>query len=359
MISTGTETYAQARARFLSAAQEFGYDVSTHHLSGHTGPAQEDLFCDVALKRSGKLAPTALVTTSGVHGVEGFAGSTLQRAWMGEEQHRGFDLVHVHALNPYGFAWDRRADHHNIDVCRNFVSFSGMESTNPGYQKYADIIVPSKGSRLRNELRIIALQVSPGAAAMKDIITKGQYTHPQGMYYGGKESSWSRLVWEKIITDLLSSYQQVIHLDIHTGLGAYGDLQVIGTSGAQKEAALAREAWGQRLAFMNHNGQNNSLSSPTSGDIEHAWSLVNGARPGAAATYTFEFGTRPPLQVFRALQAEHAAYARGEQSGSRDVRALMRQAFAPSDDAWIDAVLRNGTKAYEGIAAILEKSPLL
>ena len=68
-----------------------------------------------------------VVVSSGLHGVEGYFGSAVQLALLeGEDVVRGHcrsgvALVLIHALNPYGFAWVRRANEENVDLNRNFL----------------------------------------------------------------------------------------------------------------------------------------------------------------------------------------------------------------------------------------------
>lgn len=359
-MTTGTETYAQARAHFLAEAKTQGYELVAFALPEVYGPDTEILTCDLAIRKTGK-AKSAIVTTSAVHGVEGAAGSLLQQEWLKWPPAANVDIIHIHALNPYGYAWDRRADHHNIDVNRNFVADWATADENPRYKDYADIIVPRGDgaiARLRQELQMIWLQLSPGAAVMKDIITKGQYGTSEGMYYGGQQPSWSRTVWERIISEYLSGYEHVVHLDVHTGLGMSGDLQIIAASGNDRGAALARYVWGAQAAFIDDGGRNTSVSSPTTGAIENSWDLVRGAKPAEAVSFTLEFGTWSPLKVFRALQAEHSAFARGKMTDADGVaaRARMRWAFAPDDAVWRAQVLKNGNRAYAGIVSALDQA---
>ena len=54
--------------------------------------------------------------TSGIHGVEGHAGSALQQLWLAVfagDPPADTGVLLVHALNPYGFAHGRRAAVHS------------------------------------------------------------------------------------------------------------------------------------------------------------------------------------------------------------------------------------------------------
>ncbi len=355
MSQTLPAHYLEARTRFLEAARR-GHDVSSYVFAGLTGPQGEELACDVAIQVPAG-AEIALVTSSAVHGVEGYAGSALQKFFM--EQHAGQKIatIHVHALNPVGFAYDRRADADNFDVNRNFLGDYSALPLQDDYLDYAHIIVPSpKHNKLLTEAKL-AYYALTQSDRMKDIITRGQASCEKGMYYTGRKPSWSRGVWERIISEHLSNYTQVIHLDVHSGLGDYGAIQMMGASAQDHEAPLARAAWGDDLAFLrNTDGSNGTLSSTTVGEIQNSWGLVQGKKPQRAASFTMEFGTLPPLDVFKALRADHAAHARGETDPDilGRVRACMRGAFAPSEALWLEKVLQNGGRAYASMLGTLE-----
>ena len=347
--------YLDARTRFLEATQR-GYEVSSYVFDARKGPHGEELACDVAVHHP-EGAEIALVTSSAVHGVEGYAGSALQKFFIEQYPGKKIATIHVHALNPVGFAYDRRADADNFDVNRNFIGDYSSLPTQDEYLEYAHIIVPSpRYNTLLTEVKL-AYYALTQPDRMKDIITRGQSSCEKGMYYTGRKPSWSRGVWERVISHHLSRYSQVIHLDVHSGLGEYGAIQMMGASAQDQEAGLARAAWGDNLAFLrNADGTNETLSSTTIGEIQNSWGLVKGNKPARAATFTMEFGTLPPLDVFKALRADHAAHARGETDPAvlSGIRAGMRGAFAPSEPLWLQKVLQNGGEAYRSMLDTLE-----
>ena len=349
--------YQDARAGFLDLAKR-DYETSSYTLPGYLGPHGEILTCDVASHHVPG-AETAIITTSGIHGVEGYAGSALQQHFMklGNGPSSKVSLIHVHAINPYGFAHDRRADAENFDVNRNFLETYPSGSIRDEYYDYADIIVPKAHSnRLLTELKFIYYALTQ-QSRMKDIITRGQSSCADGMYYTGLKPSWSRWVWEQVVASQLSRYRKVMHLDIHTGLGASAELQIMGASTRGPEVDLARALWGARIAFMqDEEGRNTTLSSPTIGEILSSWRLLAGPRPAEAVTYLMEFGTLPPIDVFKALRGDHMAHARGERDAAvlAPVNAAMRAAFAPSGSDWIAKVLRDGGEAYSALLQALE-----
>jgi len=71
-----SKSYAQARQKFLSAAQAAGLSVDAyiHPLQGRDG---EELAMDVVLDGAAD-AQRLLILSSGCHGVEGYCGSGVQ-----------------------------------------------------------------------------------------------------------------------------------------------------------------------------------------------------------------------------------------------------------------------------------------
>lgn len=134
-----SESYFHARQAFRNAAASAG--AAQESLLVYTDPATGlDYTMDVAIlpasssessSEAGAEAPPAetplLMHMSGVHGVEGFAGSAVQVAALREmatsgaamNQSRPFTTCFVHAVNPYGFAALRRFNENNVDLNRN------------------------------------------------------------------------------------------------------------------------------------------------------------------------------------------------------------------------------------------------
>ncbi len=113
--------YFAARSRFRDVARRAGASLDALRLEAH-GPLQEELTIDIAsLGERG--AQRILLHTSGLHGVEAFAGSAVQLATLANPPAlpAGCGLVLVHAVNPYGMAWLRRANENNVDLNRNFL----------------------------------------------------------------------------------------------------------------------------------------------------------------------------------------------------------------------------------------------
>jgi hypothetical protein len=140
-----SQDYAEARAKFLSAASEAGAVVE-HFALDKRGPTAEELSTEVAWLGQ-RDAKNVLVTISGAHGVEGFFGSATQIEWMRRAKAtrlpEDIAALHIHAINPYGFAWLRRTNKDNVDINRNWMNFAAPLPANFRYQELSGDLCPS------------------------------------------------------------------------------------------------------------------------------------------------------------------------------------------------------------------------
>lgn len=219
-----SETYLDARRKFIEAATG-----SKAYECGAKGPSGEALFTDVAYYGNPD-AKNLLVLVSATHGPEGYCGSAAQLAFLAAGFHENLPIstavLVIHALNSYGFAWDRRVTEEGCDLNRNFIDFSQPVPSNSGYEELAEYFVPSDISQegiRRAEAAIEAYRLKNGDRALRAARVRGQYTRPGGMFYGGAAPTESRRILEQIIKEYhVSSRDNVIIIDYHTGLGPYG-----------------------------------------------------------------------------------------------------------------------------------------
>ena len=122
-----SQDYVEAREKFTTAARAAGAEVTGFALD-ERGPDDGKLSTDVAWLGLPD-AHRVLVTISGTHGVEGFFGSATQIEWLRRAKTaqlpQGIAALHIHAINPYGFAWLRRTNEDNVDINRNWMNFDG------------------------------------------------------------------------------------------------------------------------------------------------------------------------------------------------------------------------------------------
>jgi len=135
-------TYREARAHFLAAASACGAQVHSHTLP-IPGAQGETLAMDVAIHGPAD-ASKVLMTTSAVHGIEGFCGSAIQTGLLHDlALAPDVAVVHVHAVNPHGFSHVRRVNEDNVDLNRNFIDFSQPLPVNADYADIHALLLPA------------------------------------------------------------------------------------------------------------------------------------------------------------------------------------------------------------------------
>jgi hypothetical protein len=116
-------------------------DVAAFHRNPHRGSQGEVLQLGVATVGRAD-APKRLLVISGTHGVEGFGGAGVQSGWLNEEAvDAAADdvcVVLVHALNPWGMAWNRRENEDNVDLFRNLLYCEHPSEADPLFDAVDD-----------------------------------------------------------------------------------------------------------------------------------------------------------------------------------------------------------------------------
>lgn len=340
-----SESYAEARGKFVDAAWTAGGQVESH-LNPHGGADGSPLYTDVSgFNLTG--AHTVLVLISGTHGVEGFAGSAIQtgllREGIAEQLPEQVGLLVYHAMNPYGFSSLRRFNEGNVDLNRNFVDHDTPYPVNAEYERIAGLMEPgnlSAWSDFQATMGIAWYRLTKGAKWLQAAVSRGQYAFPQGLFYGGHGMSWSNRTLRDVVKRDLSAASRVIVLDFHTGLGAYAALEVITESEADDPGHVwLSNCWGLQLV----NPKSGSSVSPSvNGSLKHGLQKM---LPGTDLTaVTMEFGTYSPKDIFWSLRAENYLHHHGdmEPSEARAIKDRVKQMFYPDDALWKDKVWKTG-----------------
>jgi hypothetical protein len=345
-----SRTYPEARAKFLAAADAAGLDAHAeiHPLLGYEG---ETLALDAA--RCGTMsAEKLLLVSSGCHGVEGYAGAGVQIAllrdanFLAEAQRNGVAVLFLHALNPWGMSWMRRATHENIDLNRNFQDFHKPLPSNPGYDELHPLLVPATWPPTpENELKLQAQLAQRGLAVLQQMVSGGQYSEPEGLFYGGRAPSWSQQALRHVLRDHGRRCSKLAWVDLHSGLGPTGVAEPIflGDGSDQAQLERARAWWPELKAIHEHT----SISAEISGAM---WSVIPQECPQAEFTgIALEFGTVPPLQVLQAMRADQWLENHPEKPLRTELAQKIRQglfeAFFMDAPQWKQALIENGLNA--------------
>jgi hypothetical protein len=326
--------YVTARARFRAAAAALGFRPESHPI-GREGAQGEDLTVDVAATGAERPA-RVVVVSSGLHGVEGFFGSAVQAALLedvlrGWTPPRGAALVLLHALNPFGFSWLRRANEENVDLNRNFLPEGEAYRGSPARYAELDWLLNPRTPPRRIDLflaRSLLAIARHGLPALKQAIAGGQYDFPRGLFFGGHGPAPLRRILRENLPRWIGDAELVLHVDFHSGLGRRGTHKLL----LEHTMDPARERW---LAAISA-GMSWSGATPT------ASPTAPGAAWGPGARRLPRPGLRPALRRVRhPAQHPHARGAAGREPGAplgrprdpatRWAKRRLKDAFNPPD----------------------------
>ncbi len=351
-----SNSYAEAREKLLSACNAKSLPVENVLNPNAKGGEGEDLFTDV-VRLGPENASKVLVLCSGTHGAEGYCGSGVQVGLLNEGYFANLptdlSVIMMHAMNPYGFSHNRRVNEHNIDLNRNFIDFSEPERPDHGYGDIHDFILPDEWEGAGKDAAdavIAAFIQDKGITAFQAAVSGGQYSHKDGLFYGGDAPTWSREMVRSVVPKYAGSADIVGVIDFHTGLGPYGYGELIGESLPELKA-LALKWYGDEVTDPE---AGTSTSAPLTGTLGHGFAE---AMPDKTLSFvTLEYGTYDINQVLDALRADNWLYEKGDVSSAlgQTIKQNIKDTFYPDKDDWKEAVWTRATQvidmALEGMA---------
>jgi len=341
-----SRTYAEARQAFCRTATQRGLEVDSYVLP-LDGAGGETLATDVV--RDGPRDASRLVALiSGVHGVEGYCGSAIQTGVLGLGPVTPPDtaVLHIHAINPYGFSHSCRATQENVDLNRNFVDFTRPLPVNGPYAEIHDLLLPATWPPTDdNEASLAALRQQWGARGFQRAAGLGQYAFSDGVHYGGVAPTWSNLTFRQILRKYAQQCRRIGSIDVHTGLGPYGvGERIFGCPADDSEAlSRARRWWGADITSVD---VGTSTSIPITGPIQ--FGQLEECPQAEHTNVCLEFGTHPSSVVLPAMRAEHWLHRHGssDERQAAAIRQALKDAFYAQADDWQAAIWEQGREVF-------------
>ena len=354
-VAVFSSDYHSARQRFRDAATKLGWALEAHPIDAF-GPGGQDLTIDAAYSSTGDPQKT-LVVSSGMHGIEGFFGSAVQLALLDQwaKSPPSVRCVFLHGLNPYGFAWLRRCDENNVDPNRNFLLPGEMfQGADPAYTRFDRFLNPRcPPSRWEPfTLKAMLLIARYGLPALRQAVAAGQYDYPRGLFFGGTKPSRMQELLNEILPRLLQGSRNIVHLDFHTGLGAYGDCKLLIDYPLSSDQTRCLTNWFGADAF--EACHSSGIAYDARGGFGR-WCVSR----GLSADYLFacaEFGTYGPVPVLGGLRAENQAHHWGQGTSPSTIHAKdrLKELFCPASAAWRRRVIERSidlvSRAIQGLA---------
>ncbi len=338
-------TYSKARKRFRAACSALGCNINALTLDIR-GPDDETLTIDLARLGPARSRRTVVVS-SGLHGVEAPLGSAVQLAYLAQLANtcQGSDVsvVLIHALNPFGFAWRRRFNEHNVDLNRNFLlAHQNYEGAPPLAAQFQRVLGSHrKPSRFAvANLRMGYLAARHGMKSFWQTLPVGQYELPEWLFYGGRELSQTGKFLRASLPDVIGEAIEVVHLDFHTGLGRWGECELLLS---EEESAEEIEWWTNR-----YDGESVVAShSPTRYNVRGGFGpWLQTLLPDCHYHFaTAEYGTYGPTRMLRALSDEcRWTNAIPQLPPDHWSRSRLAEAFIPTSSRWRLRCLEHGNR---------------
>jgi hypothetical protein len=245
----------------------------------------------------------------------------------------------------------RRVNENNVDLNRNFLdpgdTYTGADAhyarmdgfLNPRTPPGADFFWLQAGFYMARY----------GYNALKNAVVGGQYEFPAGLFFGGKslQTGPERLL--PFLDAQLGKRERIVHIELHTGLGARGGRTLLLEGAASPEqVGRVHATFGPEVKTWD--AANADAYAIRGGLTRELARRLTGVRYDAL---TCEFGTLKNLAVLVALRDENRLHHHGTPTPDHPAKRGLRAAFAPTDAAWQDAVLVHAPVLYDQARALL------
>jgi hypothetical protein len=320
-------TYKESREEFLELAKSTQGELQTHEVSA-------DLFFESLYLPPLGQKKRLLILTSGIHGIEGFTGSALQRKFLSNNcfdlQDDETGILIIHGINPYGFKNERRVTESNIDLNRNFDDTDKLFQTeNPGYANLYQFLNPERPySKILFRLKAIYYILKFGMENLRSAILRGQYQFPEGIFFGGRNFEPQVLLLRDILLKRGEGFEKVLLVDLHTGYGQRGKLHLFGDRSPFIDQTYMEKVFkGLSVDF----GQEKDFYAVTGGFTVFVAKLFH--KTSKFAGIVFEFGTIDSHKTSGSLDSLYRMI------NEKYDKEMFREMFYPSSPEWRNEVM--------------------
>ena len=364
------KNYHDSRQRFIHCAKSL---PTPSHIGQWEIPGQidDDLFVDHIWLPPTAEAKKIFVITSGIHGSECYAGSAIQQMLMQEllpridRQNTGVFIVH--AMNPYGFKHHERCTEAMVNLNRNFsVSGDMYHLQNEDSFRLNERFIPKEPVQSRRSFLLQSLNMQGGkpffdTVSMDELVkgtARGQFETPDHLEYGGRALEPQSRFFIDALGELLPDFEDVIGLDLHTGLGDRGRLHMLaGGEPGQLNESLFNELFDPRQDqdFYVFTPASTEGFYETYGGIDMAFTEV-AKKDQRVCAITMEFGTlghslEAQIEGMNSFFLHHQGRFHGYANPQleAEVMAANFDRCYPNDGQWKIAVMKAARGTFERI----------
>lgn len=359
-------SYQESRAYFRNQLDKVKEDWPSATLAKHFISEGEDLTIDWITAHPINRKEKLILITTGLHGVEGFVGAAMLDLFIKEyisqldAEVTGIQLVHV--INPWGMANTRRVNQNNVDLNRNFMlrQEDFLVDFNPDYKKLDLTLNPVHSLKpLWVEdfefIQNVILNVTRhGIKSLRGAVMLGQQGNPSGLYYSGREYQSETILIKELIKQGFSSYEAVLHIDIHTGYGPRYQMTLVNSTAEERKSAQLCNDFQYPLILQADPDQFYSMQGDM---IDWVYKLKKSDYPEVKHYGTaFEFGTYgdgilKEIKSLRTMIFENQAFHHG--STSTKLESIMRkeilEMYFPRSVKWREKAILDCRQAFSGV----------
>ena len=319
--------YIECRERFRKQAADAGLSLSVQIIPGR-GMHDEDLTQDYAYLDKG--SATTFIHLSGVHGVEGYLGSSVQSEILQDYElikNSRHNILFVHAVNPYGMSWCRRTNANNVDLNRNcFLPAQLPENKDiDRFQKFLQS--RSKAEILFHFPQLLVSALKLGSRRTTQAIAGGQWKFPRLLFFGGHEMQSELIHLITNIQRLSGGARKYCIVDVHTGLGPTAYDSLLAPLSRHQQIAFFTEATAEKKDashIVDLTRPQEMYQSQAS--LEHLFE--NQFHNKEIFYLVQEFGTKPALSVLSSLILENSAFYSPQLELRRKIKNSFAQLFS-------------------------------
>lgn len=307
-----------------------------------------------------------LVMISGTHGVEGFAGSAIQRYLLENSiNFKSTAVLMIHGFNLWGFKNLRRVNENNIDLNRNFIlDRNHFTPDDTAYAQLNNFLNPQSGASpgiLGHTFFIFKAAYYIARYSVESLrasILKGQYSFEKGIFFGGKMPQEQELMIQQLIQKYFAPYKKVFMIDLHTGYGEKAKLHLLTGRAADPNSQELKNIFSaDEIDFADKK----KFYAVEGEMITFFAQKISGTTGAQVTTVTFEYGTmdsqkiQGSIESLRRIILENQNFQnRGSDNAHQNVQNLFTEMFYPSSNEWRKTVIAQTDEKMQKIFKYLQ-----
>lgn len=302
---------------------------------------------------------------SGTHGIEGFTGSAIQR-WLLDQKldNTKTAILMIHGFNVYGFKNSRRVNENNIDLNRNFIlSQSQLKAEDSSYAELDSFLNPKSPPEINFYSRYSFIFKSVfniakySLESLRSSILKGQYSFPNGVFYGGEQNQTQSILMSDLIETFMKPYKKIFLVDLHTGYGERAKLHLLAGKAADANSLILQKVFNAGEIDFSDKKKFYAVQGEM---LTYFINKIKLTVDAEIASVIFEYGTLNSQTTLGSIESLRRVVLENQNfhfpaapDTSRDIKMLYREMFYPSDENWRRRVLQQTSEKMKTLFTYL------